>query len=47
MRAGEAAYQQGNYAEAVTQFRAALSLAEAFGPDDPRLATSLNNLALL
>ena len=45
MRAGEAAYQQGNYAEAVTQFRAALSAAEAFGPDDPRVATGLNNLA--
>ncbi len=47
LRAGFAAYQQGNYAEAVKQTKAALSLAEAFGPDDPRLATSLNNLALL
>ncbi len=44
MRAGSAAYQQGNYAEAVKQTKAALSLAEAFGPDDPRLATTLSNL---
>ncbi len=47
MRASLAAYQQGHYAEAVNQTKAALSLAEAFGPDDPRLATTLNNLALL
>ncbi len=47
MRTGAAAYQQGNYAEAVKQTKAALSAAEAFGPDDPRLATSLNNLAAL
>ncbi len=44
MRAGVAAYQQGHYAEAVKQTKAALRLAEAFGPDDPRLATALNNL---
>ncbi len=44
MRAGAAAYQQGNYAEAVKQTKAALSLAEAFGPDDPRLAGTLSNL---
>ena len=43
MRAGEAAYQQGNYAEAVKQTKATLSAAEVFGPDGPRLATSLNN----
>ncbi len=42
MRAGAAAYQQGNYAEAVKQTKAALSLAEAFGPDDPRLALTLH-----
>ncbi len=47
MRAGDAAYQQGNYAEAVKQTKAALSLAEAFGPNDPRLAQTLNNLAFL
>ncbi len=34
MRAGAAAYQQGNYAEAVKQTKAALSAAEAFGPGD-------------
>ncbi len=43
-RAGFAADQQGNYAEAVKQTKAALSAAEAFGPDDLRLATTLNNL---
>ncbi len=47
MRAGAAAYQQGNYAEAVKQTKAALSAAEAFRPDDPRLATTLNNLGEL
>ncbi len=47
LHAGAAAYQQGNYAEAVKQTKAALSAAEAFGPNDPRLATTLNNLALL
>ncbi len=45
LRAGEAAYQQGSYVEAVKRIKAALSAAEAFGPDDPRLATTLNNLA--
>jgi tetratricopeptide (TPR) repeat protein len=47
IRAGEAAYQQGNYGEAIIQTKAALEAAEAFGPDDPRLATALNNLAEL
>ncbi len=47
MRAGATAYQQGNYAEAVKQTEAALSAAEAFGPNDPRLAGALNNLALI
>ena len=47
MRAGFAADQQGNYAEAVKQTKAALSAAEAFGPDDPCLATTLNNLGEL
>ena len=44
LRAGATAYQRGNYAEAVKHTKAALSVAEAFGPDDPRLATTLNNL---
>ena len=43
--AGVAAYQRGNYAEAEKQFKAALKTAEAFAPQAPRLATSLNNLA--
>ena len=46
-QAGSAAYRQGNYAEAVKQFGAALKEAKRFGEDDTRLATSLNNLALL
>jgi len=32
MRAGMAAHQQGNYAEAVAQTKAALKAAEAFDP---------------
>ncbi len=47
MDAATAAYQQGNYPEAEKQLEAALKEAEGFGPQDPRLATSLNNLALL
>ena len=47
LRTGAAAYQQGNDAEAVKQTKAALSAAEAFGPDDPRLALTLHYLALL
>ncbi len=47
MAAGNKAYQQGNYAEAEKQFAAALEEAEQFAPEDPRLATSLNNLAAL
>ena len=45
--AAQQAYQQADYAEAEKQLEAALKEAEAFGPDDVRLATSLNNLALL
>ena len=47
MAAGVKAYQQGNYPEAEKQLGAALKEAEGFGPQDPRLATSLNNLAEL
>jgi tetratricopeptide (TPR) repeat protein len=39
------AYKAGRYPEAEKQFLAALEVAKAFGPQDPRLATSLNNLA--
>ena len=45
--AADESYQQGNYAEAEKQWLAALQEAENFGPEDPRLATSLNNLAVL
>ena len=41
------AYQRGDYAEAEKQWSGALKAAEEFGLEDPRLATSLNNLALL
>ncbi len=47
MVAGVQAYQQGNYPEAEKQLVAALKEAEGLGPQDPRLATTLNNLALL
>ena len=47
MDTGVKAYQQGNYPEAEKQFTAAVKEAEGFEPQDPRLATSLNNLALL
>ena len=43
--AGVKAFQQGRYADAEKLFLAALKEAEGFGPDDPRLAMSLNNLA--
>ena len=45
MAAGAKAYQQGNYPEGERQLAAAVKEAEGFGPQDPRLATSLNNLA--
>ena len=47
MAAGAKAYQRGDYAQAEKQFGAALNEAQGFGPQDPRLATSLNNLAVL
>ena len=45
--AGSNAYEQGQYADAEKAWIAALEEAEKFGPRDPRLATSLNNLAIL
>ena len=45
--AGQKAYEQGHYTEAEKPWVAALKEAEKFGPQDPRLATSLNNLAEL
>ena len=41
---GNKAYAAGRYAEAEQQFKSALTTADAFGADDPRLATSLNSL---
>ena len=41
------AYQQADYAQAEKLLLAALQEAEKFGEQDPRLATSLNNLAVL
>jgi tetratricopeptide (TPR) repeat protein len=41
------AYQQGRYTDAERSFQATVKEAEAFGPQDLRLATSLNNLAAL
>ncbi|TLY36412.1 MAG: tetratricopeptide repeat protein [Nitrospirae bacterium] len=43
--AGKIAYQQSHYGEALAYFQAAVKEAEKFGPEDRRLATSLNNLA--
>ncbi len=45
--AGVKAYQQGNYPEAEKRLVAALKEAENFGPEDPRLAKTLTDLALL
>jgi tetratricopeptide (TPR) repeat protein len=45
--AGSTAAEQGNIVEAEKQFAAALREAEKLGAYDPRLATSLNNLATL
>src|ERR1700724_1503718 len=45
--AGMAAYQRGNYGKAESEWQMALREAEEFGPEDPRFATSLNNLAAL
>ena len=47
MTAATKAYQQGNYPEAEKQLEAAVKEAEGFGPQDPRLATNLNNLGEL
>ncbi len=47
MGVGVKAYQQGRYSDAERSFRAAVKEAQGFGPQDPRLALSLNNLAEL
>ena len=45
--AGSDAVQQGRYEEAESLLRAAIAQAEKFGSLDPRLADSLNQLAIL
>ncbi|MFQ5792920.1 MAG: tetratricopeptide repeat protein [Acidobacteriota bacterium] len=47
MAAGAKAYQQGRYAVAEKSLQAALKEAERFGPQDERLAVTLNDLAAL
>ncbi len=47
MGAAGAAYQRGDYEEAVGKIKAALKEAGEFGEQDPRYATTVNNLALL
>jgi tetratricopeptide (TPR) repeat protein len=44
--AGVKAFEQGYYAEAAQHFKVALLIAEDCMPDDPRLSTSLVNLAI-
>ena len=45
--AGMKAFQEGRYSKAEKHLTAALEEAEKFGEQDPRLATSLDNLAFL
>ena len=44
---GESLFKSGNLAEAGKYFQAAVVQAQKFGPHDPRLATALNNVALV
>lgn len=46
-QAGVEAYVHGDYTAAERHLLAALRTAEGIGPEDPRLALSLNNLALV
>ena len=46
-QAGMQAYLHGDYAAAERHLLTALRTAEEIGPEDPRLALSLNNLALV
>lgn len=46
-QAGVQTYLHGDYAAAERHLLAALRTAEEIGPEDPRLALSLNNLALV
>ncbi len=47
MYRAEMAFKQGDYDDAENSVKAALEKAEQFGPEDPRLSASLNNLAFL
>ena len=47
IHAGKEAADKARYPEAAKHYLAALKEAESFGPEDPRLALSLNNLAEL
>src|SRR5262249_37292621 len=47
MATGAESYDAGRYAEAERVWQAALKEAEAFGPEDPRVAASLSNLGEL
>ncbi len=44
LAAGNKAFERGDYPEAERRLEPALRKAEGFGPQDPRLATSLNDL---
>jgi tetratricopeptide (TPR) repeat protein len=44
---GLQAFEQGDYDEAARQFEVALAIAGTFAPDDPRVARSLMNLAIV
>jgi tetratricopeptide (TPR) repeat protein len=44
---GVKAFEQGHYPAAARQFQAALAIAQEWQADDPRLATSLMNMAIV
>lgn len=46
MAAGRMAFEKGDFAAAEHMYSAALKEAESFGASDPKLAHTLNNLAL-
>ena len=47
VRSGDELRRSGRYVEAEQNYRAAVQAAEKFGDQDPRLARSLNNLAVI
>src|SRR5579885_2820836 len=44
LSAGKRAYEEARFREAEREYKAALQAAEAFGPKDPRFASTLNDL---